>query len=134
MLIGVPKEIKVREYRVGLTPTSVRELAAHGHDVLVETGAGAGIGMDDDAYARAGARIATAAPEIYGAAELIVKVKEPQPGERRMLRPGQVLFAYLHLAPDPQQTRDLMASGATCIAYETVTSPTGSLPLLAPMS
>src|SRR5262245_3722534 len=109
MLIGVPKEIKVREYRVGLTPTSVRELTAHGHEVLVETGAGAGIGMDDETYTRAGARIATASPEIFAAADLIVKVKEPQPNERRMLRPGQVLFTYLHLAPDPQQARDLMA-------------------------
>jgi alanine dehydrogenase len=134
MLIGVPKEIKVREYRVGLTPTSVRELTAHGHKVVVETGAGEGIGDDDETYVRAGARIATAAAEIFAAADLIVKVKEPQPIERTMLRRGQVLFTYLHLAPDPQQTEDLMASGATCIAYETVTSPTGTLPLLAPMS
>ena len=134
MLIGVPKEIKVREYRVGLTPTSVREVVAHGHQVLVESGAGAGIGMEDADYTRAGASIAGAAPEIFAKADLIVKVKEPQPAERRMLRPGQVLFTYLHLAPDPDQTKDLMASGAVCIAYETVTSPTGSLPLLAPMS
>jgi alanine dehydrogenase len=134
MLIGVPKEIKVREYRVGLTPTSVRELTSHGHAVLVETGAGEGIGSEDADYERAGARIAKGPAEIFAAADLIVKVKEPQPAERRMLRPGQVLFTYLHLAPDPEQAKDLMSSGATCIAYETVTSPTGSLPLLAPMS
>ena len=134
MLIGVPREIKVQEYRVGLTPTSVRELTAHGHGVLVESGAGAGIGMDDAAYERAGATIAPASPEIFAKADLIVKVKEPQLAERRMLRPGQVLFTYLHLAPDPVQARELMASGATCIAYETVTSPAGTLPLLAPMS
>jgi alanine dehydrogenase len=134
MLIGVPKEIKVREYRVGLTPTSVRELTAHGHQVLVETGAGEGIGSEDDEYVRAGARIAATAAGIFAEANLIVKVKEPQPAERTMLRPGQVLFTYLHLAPDPQQTKDLMRSGATCIAYETVTSPAGTLPLLAPMS
>ena len=134
MLIGVPKEIKVREYRVGLTPTSVRELTSHRHAVLVETGAGAGIGMEDGDYQRAGASIAASPAEIFAKAELIVKVKEPQAGERTMLRPGQVLFTYLHLAPDPEQTRDLLASGATCIAYETVTSPTGGLPLLAPMS
>jgi alanine dehydrogenase len=134
MLIGVPKEIKVREYRVGLTPTSVRELTSHGHVVLVETGAGEGIGNDDADYERAGAKIAKAPAEIFAAADLIVKVKEPQPAERRMLRPGQVLFTYLHLAPDLEQAKDLMSSGATCIAYETVTSPSGSLPLLAPMS
>ena len=134
MLIGVPKEIKVREYRVGLTPTSVRELTSHGHAVLVETGAGEGIGSDDADYERAGAKIARGPAEIFAAADLIVKVKEPQLTERRMLRPGQVLFTYLHLAPDPEQTKDLMATGATCIAYETVTSPTGSLPLLVPMS
>ncbi len=134
MQIGVPREIKASEYRVGLTPTSVRELTAHGHTVTVESGAGTGIGMDDDAYRRAGAGIAAKAEEVFAGSELIVKVKEPQPGERAMLRPGQILFTYLHLAPDPDQTRELMASGATCIAYETVTSPTGSLPLLAPMS
>lgn len=134
MLIGVPKEIKVREYRVGLTPTSVRELTSHGHKVLVETGAGEGIGSGDSDYTRAGAQVVATAAEIFAQADLIVKVKEPQPGERRMLRAGQVLFTYLHLAPDPEQTRDLMASGATCIAYETVTSPAGALPLLAPMS
>ena len=134
MLIGVPKEIKVREYRVGLTPTSVREIVAHGHGVLVERGAGAGIGMDNSEYERAGATIVPAAKEIFERAELIVKVKESQAGERKMLRPGQVIFAYLHLAPDPDQTADLVRSGAVCIAYETVTSPTGGLPLLAPMS
>jgi alanine dehydrogenase len=134
MLIGVPKEIKVREYRVGLTPTSVRELAAHGHQILVERGAGAGIGMEDADYERAGGTIVAEASEIFARAEMIVKVKEPQPVERRMLRPGQILFTYLHLAPDPEQTADLVRSGAVCIAYETVTSPSGGLPLLAPMS
>jgi len=134
MLIGVPKEIKVREYRVGLTPTSVRELTALGHEVLVEQGAGAGIGLDDTDYERAGGTVVASAAEVYARAEMIVKVKEPQPAERQMLRPGQVLFAYLHLAPDPDLTTDLMRSGAVCIAYETVTSPAGGLPLLAPMS
>ena len=134
MLIGVPKEIKVREYRVGLTPTSVRELTALGHEVLVGQGAGAGIGMEDADYERAGGTVVANASEIFARAELIVKVKEPQPDERRMLRPGQVLFTYLHLAPDPEQTADLIRSGAICIAYETVTSPSGGLPLLAPMS
>jgi alanine dehydrogenase len=134
MLIGVPKEIKVREYRVGLTPASVREVTAHGHKVLVEKGAGAGIGMEDADYVRAGATIAKSAAEVFAAAEMIVKVKEPQAGERDMLRAGQLLFTYLHLAPDPDQTRGLVKSKATCIAYETVTSPAGGLPLLAPMS
>ncbi len=134
MRIGVPKEVKVREYRVGLTPTSVRELIAHGHTVLVETGAGDGIGMDDADYTRAGAEIAPDAATVFDKTTLIVKVKEPQAEERRRLRPDHVLFTYLHLAPDPDQTNDLMASGATCIAYETVTSPNGGLPLLAPMS
>ena len=134
MLIGVPKEIKVREYRVGLTPTSVRELVAHGHGVLVETGAGAGIGLEDADYERAGAHMVASAEEIFRRAEMLVKVKEPQPAERKMLRPGQVLFTYLHLAPDPDQTADLVQSGAVCLAYETVTSPSGGLPLLAPMS
>jgi len=134
MRIGVPKETKVREYRVGLTPASVRELTAHGHEVLVETGAGDGIGMSDESYVRAGARIAGSAADVFAFGELIMKVKEPLAPERRMLRPGQVLFTYLHLAPDPEQARDLMASNAVCIAYETVTSPSGSLPLLAPMS
>jgi len=134
MRIGVPKEIKVHEYRVGLTPTSVREVTAHGHDVVIETDAGAGIGMSDKDYERAGAKVVLTAAEVFTNAELIVKVKEPQPVERAMLEPRHVLFTYLHLAPDPDQTQALVASGATCIAYETVTSPTGGLPLLAPMS
>jgi alanine dehydrogenase len=134
MRVGVPKEIKVREYRVGLTPGSVRELVAHGHQVMVETGAGAGISAEDADYAAAGAEIATNAGAIFKSADMIVKVKEPQAIERQLLRPGQILFTYLHLAPDPAQTADLMASGATCIAYETVTSASGGLPLLAPMS
>jgi alanine dehydrogenase len=134
MLIGVPKEIKVKEFRVGMTPTSVREVVHHGHKVVVETRAGAGIGMDDDTYRAAGAEIVKTAKEVFERADMIVKVKEPQAGERRMLRQGQLLFTYLHLAPDPDQTRDLVASGATCIAYETVTSASGGLPLLAPMS
>ncbi|HEX7272743.1 MAG TPA: alanine dehydrogenase [Casimicrobiaceae bacterium] len=134
MRIGVPKEIKVLENRVGLTPGSVRELTHHGHAVVVEHNAGQGIGMDDEAYRRAGAEIAATAAEVFGSAEMIVKVKEPQAVERRMLREGQVLFTYLHLAPDPEQAKDLVASKAVCIAYETVTSPAGGLPLLAPMS
>ena len=134
MVIGVPKEIKVREYRVGLVPASVRELTSHGHQVLVEAGAGAGIGMSDQAYEAAGAKIVPSAAEVFEKAELVIKVKEPQAEERKRLRPGQVLFTYLHLAPDAAQTKDLVASGATCIAYETVTSPSGGLPLLAPMS
>jgi alanine dehydrogenase len=134
MLIGVPKEIKTREYRVGLTPSSVREAVAHGHKVVVETKAGEGIGAADDDYLKAGATIAKTAAEIFKAADMIVKVKEPQAGERKMLRRDQLLFTYLHLAPDPEQTKDLVASGATAIAYETVTSSTGGLPLLAPMS
>ncbi len=131
MIVGVPKEVKTHEYRVGLTPTSVRELTAHGHQVIVETGAGAGIAAADAAYEKAGARIAA---DVWDQAELIVKVKEPQPQERRRLKPTHVLFTYLHLAPDPAQTKELAASGAVCIAYETVTSPRGGLPLLAPMS
>ena len=134
MRIGVPKEIKVLENRVGLTPGSVRELVHHGHSVVVEHDAGAGIGMHDADYTREGATIAASAADIYGSADMIVKVKEPQAAERAMLRPGQILFTYLHLAPDPEQTRDLVASNAVCIAYETVTSPSGGLPLLAPMS
>jgi alanine dehydrogenase len=134
MRIGVPKEIKVLENRVGLVPGSVRELVTHGHEVIVEQHAGIGIGMDDDVYVNAGAKIAGTAADVFAAADMIVKVKEPQAGERRMLRPGQILFTYLHLAPDPDQAKDLVASGAVCIAYETVTSPTGGLPLLAPMS
>ncbi len=134
MRVGVPREIKVLEHRVGLTPASVRELVHHGHAVHVESGAGAGIGQDDDAYRRAGATIEPSAAAVFAAADMIVKVKEPQAVERAMLRPGQVLFTYLHLAPDPDQARDLIASHAVCIAYETVTSPAGGLPLLAPMS
>ena len=134
MRIGVPKEIKVHEYRVGLTPDSVREFTAHGHHVLVETQAGAGIGSSDDDYRAAGAEIAAMPATLFAQADLIVKVKEPQAVERRMLRPGQILFTYLHLAPDPDQTRDLVDSGAICIAYETVTDGHGGLPLLAPMS
>jgi alanine dehydrogenase len=134
MRIGVPREIKVLENRVGLTPGSVREVVAHGHQVVVEHNAGQGIGMDDDAYRRAGATVAATAAEVFAAADMIVKVKEPQAGERRMLRKGQILFTYLHLAPDPEQAADLIASGAVCIAYETVTSAAGGLPLLAPMS
>ncbi|MBI1383862.1 MAG: alanine dehydrogenase [Rhizobiales bacterium] len=134
MLIGVPKEIKVREYRVGMTPTNVREVVAHGHSVLVETGAGDGIGITDAVYEQAGAKIAATAADVFAKADMIVKVKEPQAVERKMLRKGQVLFTYLHLAPDPAQTKDLVDSGATCIAYETVTSSAGTLPLLAPMS
>ena len=134
MKIGVPKEVKVHEYRVGLTPSSVREVVSQGHEVLVERGAGAGIGAAEAAYEKAGARIVASAGEVYAAADLVVKVKEPQPAEIALLRPGQVLFTYLHLAPDPAQCRGLIASGAVCIAYETVTQPGGGLPLLAPMS
>jgi len=134
MLIGVPKEIKTHEYRVGLVPASVRELIHNGHQVLVETNAGAGIGFDDKAYVAAGAGIAKNAAEVFAKAEMIVKVKEPQAVECKMLRKGQLLFTYLHLAPDPDQTKGLMESGCTAIAYETVTSARGGLPLLAPMS
>jgi alanine dehydrogenase len=134
MQIGVPTEIKVHEYRVGMTPASVREAVSHGHRVLVQAGAGAGIGAGDDDYRRAGADIAATADEVFARAEMIVKVKEPQAVERARLREGQVLFTYLHLAPDPEQARELVASGAVCIAYETVTQPGGGLPLLAPMS
>jgi alanine dehydrogenase len=132
--IGIPKEIKVHEYRVGLTPASVREVVAHGHAVLVQAQAGAGIGASDADYERAGATIVGTAAEVFAGAEMIVKVKEPQAVERRMLRDGQLLFTYLHLAPDAEQARELIASGAICVAYETVTSPAGGLPLLAPMS
>ena len=134
MRIGVPKEIKVLENRVGLTPESVREVIAHGHDVVVEHNAGQGIGMDDAAYERAGASVVATAAEVFAAAEMVVKVKEPLAEERKLLKRGQVLFTYLHLAPDPEQAAELVRSGAVCIAYETVTSPTGGLPLLAPMS
>jgi alanine dehydrogenase len=134
MRIGVPKEIKTHEYRVGLTPSSVREVVAHGHEVWVEHNAGLGIGVDDAAYQAAGAHIVASAEDVFAAAQMIVKVKEPQAVERARLRPDQLLFTYLHLAPDPDQTRDLLQSGVTAIAYETVTSPRGGLPLLAPMS
>jgi len=134
MQIGVPKEIKTHEYRVGLTPESVSELVADGHSVLVETGAGAGIGAEDADYRAAGAEIAATAADVFATCEMIVKVKEPQAVERAMLRLGQILYTYLHLAPDPDQTRELIESGAICIAYETVTSDTGELPLLKPMS
>ncbi|MDO9366680.1 MAG: alanine dehydrogenase [Methylotenera sp.] len=134
MLIGVPKEIKVREYRVGLVPANVRELVARGHKVLVESGAGDGIGALDQQYQTAGASIVKSPREIFERAQLIIKVKEPQAVERKWLKPGQILFTYLHLAPDPEQTHDLVNSGATCIAYETVTADGGGLPLLAPMS
>ena len=134
MLIGVPREIKDHEYRVGLTPDSVNEVVLHGHDVIVERGAGAGIGVDDVEYAAVGAEIVDSARAVFERAEMIVKVKEPLVGERAMLREGQVLFTYLHLAPDPEQTEDLIKSRSVCIAYETVTSPAGGLPLLAPMS
>ncbi|GGE41543.1 alanine dehydrogenase [Primorskyibacter flagellatus] len=133
MLIGCPKEIKNHEYRVGLTPESVAELTARGHAVLIETGAGNGIGATDETYRAAGAEI-TDVETLFAKAETVVKVKEPQPAERARLHEGQTLYTYLHLAPDPDQTRDLIASGATCIAYETVTDPRGGLPLLRPMS
>ena len=134
MLIGVPKEIKNHEYRVGMTPAGVREVVHHGHQVIVETKAGSGIGMDDSVYEAAGATVIGTAAEIFERAEMIVKVKEPQPNECKMLSADQVLFTYLHLAPDPGQTKGLVDSGCAAIAYETVTGPGGSLPLLAPMS
>ena len=134
MLIGVPKEIKNNEYRAGLTPSGVRELAAHGHRVLIQSGLGRAIGLDDEQYVAAGAQVAAAPAEIFSQAELVIKVKEPQPQECAMLRAGQILFTYLHLAPDPAQTRALVESGAVCIAYETVTAQGGGLPLLTPMS
>jgi alanine dehydrogenase len=134
MRIGVPKEIKVEEYRVGLTPASVREYVAHGHEVVVQRGAGEGIGAGDDVYRQAGAGIIDTAEEVFSVADMIVKVKEPQPAEWARLREGQILFTYLHLAPDVPQTKGLLASGCTAIAYETVTDAHGGLPLLAPMS
>jgi alanine dehydrogenase len=134
VLIGVPREIKNHEYRIGLTPAGVTELVHAGHEVLVEHDGGAAIGFDNAQYAAAGAQIADSAQAVFERAQMIVKVKEPQPDECRMLRPGQLLFTYLHLAPDPTQTELLLASGATAIAYETVTSASGGLPLLAPMS
>jgi alanine dehydrogenase len=134
MRIGVPTEIKSGERRVGLTPDSVAELVVHGHEVLVQHGCGDGIGASADDYAAAGGKLVDDAETIFAEAEMVVKVKEPQAVERAMLREGQVLFTYLHLAPDPDQTADLVASGATCIAYETITGRDGGLPLLAPMS
>jgi alanine dehydrogenase len=134
MRIGVPKEIKNHEYRVGLTPASVRELTSHGHQVLVQSGAGTAIGLGDDAYQAAGAALAPDAASVFAQADLIVKVKEPQPSEFPLLRAGQVLFTYLHLAPDPKLTAALLHSRVVGIAYETVTGPGGTLPLLAPMS
>lgn len=134
MRVGVPREIKVHEYRVGLTPTSVRELVHHGHEVFVEQGCGEGIGASDDDYRRTGAVVLDSAEEVWSRAELVVKVKEPQPEEYRFLRPGLVLFTYLHLAADRALTEALMRSGCVAIAYETVTDRDGRLPLLAPMS
>jgi alanine dehydrogenase len=134
MLVGVPKEIKDSEYRVGLVPSTVRELTTNAHHVIVQKGAGLGAGLTDADYQAAGAEMVADADQIYANAELVVKVKEPLAQERKKLRPGQVLFTYLHLAPDPQQTKDLLASGVIAIAYETVTSPHGTLPLLTPMS
>ncbi len=134
MRIGVPKEIKVHEYRVGLTPAAVQEAVGRGHQVWVETQAGTGSGFSDQAYRQACATIVDSPEAVFAEARLIVKVKEPQASERRLLTPGHTLFTYLHLAPDPEQTQDLLGSGATCIAYETVTAPGGGLPLLTPMS
>src|SRR4051812_74046 len=134
MLVGVPKEIKDSEYRVGLVPSTLRELTANGHHVIVERGAGLGVGLGDADYEAVGAEIVAAGDDVYARAELVVKVKEPLAAERRNLKPGQIIFTYLHLAADPQQTADLMAAGVIAIAYETVTSPQGTLPLLTPMS
>ena len=134
MHIGCPKEIKPQEFRVGLTPNAAREAITHGHSVTVQTGGGVGAGFGDEDYIEAGAKVVETAKEIFATADMIVKVKEPQPVERAMLREGQLLFTYLHLAPDPEQTKDLLASGCTAIAYETVTDRNGGLPLLAPMS
>jgi len=134
MRIGVPKEIKNHEYRVGLSPASAKELVAHGHEVTIETGAAAGIGLSDSAYTSIGAKIASSASAIFAESEMIIKVKEPQITECSQLNKGQLLFTYLHLAPDPEQTAALLESGVTAVAYETVTGPVNSLPLLAPMS
>ena len=134
MQIGVPKEIKNHEYRVGLTPASVRELSAHGHQVLVQNGAGAAIGLSDEDYRAAGATLLPDATSVFAQADMLVKVKEPQPAELALLRPGQILYTYLHLAPDPALTTALVKTGAVCIAYETITGPNHTLPLLAPMS
>lgn len=134
MKIGIPKEIKIHEYRVGMTPSSVRELSHHGHEIIVESDAGLGIGFDNTAYQDAGATIADNAAQVFAQSEMIVKVKEPQPSEYHQLRPNQILFTYLHLAPDPIQAKGLLESGCIAIAYETVTDYLGRLPLLAPMS
>ena len=134
MRVGCPTEIKNHEYRVGLTPGSVREYVAHGHDVIMQSGAGAGIGADDGAYKAAGATVVKTAEEVFTRCDMIVKVKEPQPSEWAQLREDQILYTYLHLAPDPEQTKGLVASGVTAVAYETVTDARGGLPLLAPMS
>ncbi|WP_412049064.1 alanine dehydrogenase [Hoeflea sp. Naph1] len=134
MRVGCPKEIKNHEYRVGLTPGAVREYVAHGHEVIIESMAGIGIGADDAAYQAAGAKVVDSAKDVFARADMIVKVKEPQPSEWAQLRDGQLLYTYLHLAPDPEQTKGLLASGCTAVAYETVTDDRGGLPLLAPMS
>ena len=134
MRIGLPKEIKNHEYRVGLTPASVREFTSRGHEVFVQAGAGAAIGLADEQYAASGAILVKDAAEVFAKAEMVVKVKEPQAQEIAMLREGQILYTYLHLAPDPEQTAALVKSGAVCVAYETITGPNGGLPLLAPMS
>jgi alanine dehydrogenase len=134
MIVGVPKEVKTHEYRVGLTPGAVREYIAAGHHVVVEKGAGAGIGASDEVYRNAGADVVDTAVEVFSTSDMIVKVKEPQPGEWTQLREGQILFTFLHLAPDPLQAKGLIGSGCTAVAYETVTDPKGGLPLLAPMS
>ena len=134
MKIGCPKEIKPQEFRVGMTPNAVREAVNHGHEVFVETNAGNGAGFSDADYVAAGGKIIATAEEVFAKADMIVKVKEPQAAERKMLRPGQILYTYLHLAPDPEQTKGLLKSGVTAVAYETVTDDRGGLPLLAPMS
>ncbi|WP_243614049.1 alanine dehydrogenase [Shimia aestuarii] len=134
MKIGCPTEIKPQEFRVGMTPNAAQEAVAHGHEVYIQAGAGTGSGFNDEDYTRAGAKIIDTAEEVFAISDMIVKVKEPQAGERKMLRESQLLFTYLHLAPDPDQTHDLIASGCTAIAYETVTDAAGGLPLLAPMS
>ena len=134
MLVGVPKEIKNHEYRVGLTPAGVMEFVKNGHSVVIEHNAGIGVGFSNDLYEKAGAIILRTAEEIFSKADMIIKVKEPQPNECKMLHEGQILFTYLHLAPDPLQTKGLIDSGCVAIAYETVTDTTGRLPLLAPMS
>ena len=134
MLVGAPKETKDNEFRVGLTPATVAELTHRGHTVIIEKSAGVGSGLTDDEYSNAGAEIVDTPQEIFARAEMVVKVKEPQAAERKMLRRGQILFTYLHLAPDLVQTQDLISSGSVCIAYETVTASSGGLPLLTPMS